>query len=141
MTGARFFLFIAVALADTAGAVSPNPAKPLWLETTSTGEVSIVSLRGNSTAPCDARYVLEASSGKGQSNRSVHRGVARLREGPANTFITIKFADVGANNWSARLLVKSCDGSQYEEIFPSSLLVHPTPVFEQIKRFGLIVCR
>lgn len=117
MSVAPYFLCIAAALAGAGVAEGENMARPLWLDAKSTGEANILRLRGSSAVPCSARYELEINTGPdGHSNRSVHRGVARLRPGPSITIVNLKFSNSDDNNLSARLAVESCNNSQYEEI-------------------------
>lgn len=106
--GPAAFALIPAALA----AGQPSAPIDLVAETAPAG----VTLRvvGRSSAPMEAQYRLEVSSGPGAgSNRSTQSGSVRLEPGEERVLLTTRLGGVAERDWRALLTVTPRTGEPY----------------------------
>lgn len=92
-----------------------NLEHPLKLVTEDTDTGVKVLIVGSSNVACAVEYELEVQSGGvGNANRSVQRGTARLMPNQKITVAKTSLRLTAPVTWNARLLVQTCEGTNYE---------------------------
>lgn len=101
-----------ILLLSATGGISMDRPLQLVAEPTESG-VNVMVV-GSSDVECLAEYELIVQGGKSANNRSIQRGKAHLL--PSKKIIVAK-TSLGVTApavWTARLLVKGCEGTSYE---------------------------
>ena len=100
-----------IAISAAANPQQEGDLKPLRMRVDKSGLATVVELVGTANNECSVSYELQVTQ---NGNRSVQRGVVRLRAGAPAIVATVRLAP---RPLTARLIAKPCGAVEYQDVF------------------------